>query len=101
MHTLSNVYRISSISSDAAATIFFRCSFLCDYNSRAAFISLKARRHQRRLDRVRTNETVTIARHCQWYAQPLSPADSRGNDSYNTNGPSPGVVTIVRNYSHT
>ena len=28
--------------SDAVATIFFRCLFLCGYYSRAAFISLRA-----------------------------------------------------------
>ena len=42
-----------------------------------------------------------VARRCQQYAQPLSPAVIRGNDSYNTNRPSASVVTIIRNHSYT
>ena len=51
--------------------LFFHCSFLCGYYSRAATIQgwrlllWKARRHQQQLDKVRTSETVTIARCCQ------------------------------------
>ena len=47
------------------------------------------------------SETVTVARRCQLCVQPLSPAASYGNDSYNTNSPSASVVTVVRNHSHT
>ena len=58
-----------------------------------------------RQDKVGVNETVTeltTARYCQWYAQLFNPAVSQGNDSYNTNSPSPStsMVTVVRNYSH-
>ena len=31
---------------------------------------------------VRTSDTVTTVRCCQWYVQPLHPAVSRGNESY-------------------
>ena len=48
-----------------------------------------------------TSETVTVARCCQQYAQPVSPAVSCGNDLYKTNSPSASVATIVRNHSHT
>ena len=34
-------------------------------------------------------------------AQPLSPAVSHGNKSYNTNSPTTSLVIIVRNYFHT
>ena len=74
----------------------FRCLF-CAATIRGQRLFLwKALRHQRQLDKV----TVTVARRCQKYAQPLSPAVSHGNDSYNTNSPSASVVTI-RNHSHT
>ena len=42
-----------------------------------------------------------IARHCQQYAQPLSPAVSRANNACNTDNPSTSVVTVVRNYLQT
>ena len=74
--------------------LFISRLILCGYYSRAAFISLES---QERLDKVCTSETVTVARHCQWYAQPLSPAVSRGN---NTNSPSASMVTIFRNHLH-
>ena len=53
-----------------------------------------------KLDKVCTSETVTVARRCQYYAEPLTPAVSRGYDSYNTNSLSASVVIVVRNYSH-
>ena len=46
---------------------------------------------------------MTVARRCQYYAQPLSPAVSSGNDSYNTNSPRASVVThkkIFRTRGH-
>ena len=49
---------------------------------------------------IRHVRAVIVARHCQQYVQPLSPAVSRCNDSYNTNSPSASVVTIIRNHSH-
>ena len=61
---------------------------LCSYYSRVVFISLESRRHQRRLDKVCTIDTVSSVRPCQSYAQPLSSAVSRGNELYNTNYPS-------------
>ena len=33
--------------------------------------------------------------------QPLSPAVSRGNDSYNTNSASTSMVTVIKNHLHT
>ena len=33
--------------------------------------------------------------------QPLTPTVNRGNDSYNTNGPSISMVTVIRNHLHT
>ena len=87
--------------------LFISLLVLCGYHSRAATIRgrclflWKAGRHQRQLDKVRKSATVMVARHCQEYAQPLSPAVSRGNGSYNTNSPSASVVTIIRNHSHT
>ena len=44
---------------------------------------------------------MTVARRCQKYAQPLSPAVSRGNDSYSKNRSSASVVTVIRNRLHT
>ena len=61
----------------------------------------KTQRHQQRLDKVHTGDTVTTVRHCQQYAQPLSPAVSHGIESYNTNNSSASLVTIISNYSHT
>ena len=61
----------------------------------------KARRHQQQLEKVCTSETVMVARCCQYNKQPLSPAVSRGNNSYNTNSPSASVVTVIRKHSHT
>ena len=82
--------------SDAAAYYLFHCWF-CATTIRGRCLFLwKAWRHQLRLDKVGTSETVTVARRCQKYAQPLSPAVSRGNDSYNTNSPSASVVTVIK-----
>ena len=51
--------------SDAMATIFSAVRF-CTVTIRGRRLFLwKARRRQRRLYKVRTSETVTIARHCQ------------------------------------
>ena len=94
---------MSFLRSDVAATIFFAACFCADTTcicGRHLFL-WKVCRHQRRLDKVRTSETVTIARRCPQYAQPRSPAVSHGNDWYNTNSPSASVVTILRNCSHT
>ena len=68
--------------------LLFRCSF-CVATIRGWRLFLwKARRH-RRLDKVHTSGTVTVARHCQSeYMQPFSPAVSRGKDSSNTISPS-------------
>ena len=44
-------------------------------------------------------KTATTVRHYQLFAQPLSPAVSRGNESYYTNSPSASLVTVVRKYS--
>ena len=41
-----------------------------------------------------------VARRCQQYVEPLSPAVNRGNDLHNTNSPSASVVTAVRNDLH-
>ena len=79
--------------------LFISLLVLCGYYSRVATIQgqhlflWKARRH-RRLDKMHTSETVTIVSHCQQYAQPLSPAVSCGNNSYNTNSPDASMVTI-------
>ena len=59
--------------------LFISLLILCGYYSRAAFLWKIWRHH-----RVQKNEMVMVARLCQQYAQPLSPAVSRGNDSYNT-----------------
>ena len=67
--------------------------------SRVAFISLE--RNQWWLDKVHTSDTVTTVRHFQRFAQPLSPAVSRGNELYNVNSSSASPMTIVRNHSHT
>ena len=91
----------------ATATIYFAAR-LCSYYSRVATIwgrhlfLWKARQHQRQLDRVWLQyEWVR-----QWQlldavsSMPLSPAVSRGNDSYNTNTRSASVLTVVRDHSH-
>ena len=65
------------------------------------FFLESSHRYQQRLDKLHTSEMETIARCCQWRAQPLSPAVSCGNDSENTNSSSASVLTIVRKYSHT
>ena len=44
-------------------------------------------------------KTAMTVRHYQLFAQPLSPAVSRGNESYYTNSPSASLVTVVRKYS--
>ena len=56
--------------SDAATTIYFAACFVQllfegGYYSRAAFFLWKAWRRPRRLDRVRTSETVTVTKRCQ------------------------------------
>ena len=109
----------------APQLLFFCCSFLCSYYSRAATIrgqllfegsyysraatirgqllfegnilSLETHRHQRQLNKA--NNTVMPVRCCQQYTQPLSLAASRGNESYNTNSPSTSPAIAVRNYS--
>ena len=81
--------------------VFLSLLVLCGYYSRAAFISLETWRHQRWLDKVRTSETVMVARCYRLYAQPLSPAVSRGNNSYNKKRPSASVVTVVTKHSYT
>ena len=79
----------------------FRCSFFCGYYWTTVTIRgwclffRKAQRHQQRLDKVHTSETVMVASHI--HTQPLSPAVSRGNNSHNTNSPS---TTVIRNHSH-
>ena len=47
------------------------------------------------------SETVTVTRRCRLYTQPLSPAVSRGNDSYNKKRPSTSVVTVVTKHLYT
>ena len=84
------------------ATIYFAAHFVRllfegGYYSRVVFIFLESLETS---TMVGTSEMVTTARRCQLYAQPLSPAVSCGNDSYNTNSPSASVVTIVRNLSY-
>ena len=88
-------YRISSIRRHSY--YFFLLLVLCGYYSRVVFISLETCRYQQRVEKVRTSETVMVAKRCQYYAQCLSPAVSRGNDSYKTNS---CVVIIVRNHLH-
>ena len=83
--------------SDAAAT---RCSFCAATIWGRRLFLWKVRRHQWWLDKARTSETVMVARRCQWYVQPLSPAVSSGNDSYNTNSPSASVVTHKKSFAH-
>ena len=81
----------------------FHCLFLCGYYLRAATIQgrclflWEARRHHQWLNKVCTSDIVTTVRRCQWFAQPLSPAVSRGNDM---NDPSASPVMVVRKYSH-
>ena len=54
----------------------------------------KTQRHQQRLDKVRTSDTVTQ------YAQPISHAVSHRIESYNTNSSSASLVTIVSKCLH-
>ena len=64
------VYHISSIRRHGY--YFFRFSF-CAATIRGRHLFLwKAWRHQLWLDKVGTSETMTVARHCQQYAQLLS-----------------------------
>ena len=60
----------------------------------------KAHREQQ-LDKVGMNEMVTITRHCQWYAQPLSSAVSCENNLYNIDNTSVSMVIFIRKSSHT
>ena len=46
------------------------------------------------------NDTAMTVRCYKYFAQPLSPAVSRGNKLYNTNSPSTNLMNIIRNYSH-
>ena len=96
--------------SDVAVTILFAAHFVRPLSraslqfERSVFFFGNPADIQRQ-DKVGVNETVTeltTARYCQWYAQLFNPAVSQGNDSYNTNSPSPStsMVTVVRNYSH-
>ena len=87
--------------SDAAATIFFAGHFCAAILRGQPLFPWKSRRHQWRLDKVHTSDTVTTVRRCQWYTQPLSPAVCRWNESYNTKSLSASPVTVVRNYSYT
>ena len=81
--------------------LFISLVVLCSYYSRAAFISLESPWTSTKSWIRYASETMTVARRCQYYAEPLTPAVSRGYDSYNTNSLSASVVTVVRNYSHT
>ena len=49
------------LQSDAAATIYFAVGFVHTIRGQRLFL-WKACRHQRRLDKVRTSETMTFAR---------------------------------------
>ena len=104
---VSNKKRIPYFFNQTPRLLFILLLVLCSYYLRTATIQgwclflWKAQRHQRQLDKVCTSETVTVTRCCQQYAQPVSPAVSRGNNSYKTNSPSASVVTIVRNHLHT
>ena len=53
------------------------------------------------LDKVRTSNTVTNVKHCQYFVQPLSPVVSHRNKSFNMNCPSASLLTTVRKYLHT
>ena len=53
------------------------------------------------LDKVRTSNTVTNVKHCQYFVQPLSPVVSHRNESFNMNCPSASLLTTVRKYLHT
>ena len=44
------------------------------------------------------SETVMVARYCQYHTQPLGPAVSRGNDSYNAKSPGDSMVTVVKSH---
>ena len=89
-----------------AATIWGRLLFEGGYYLRAATIQgqclflWEACRHRQWLNKVCTSDIVTTVRRCQWFAQPLSPAVSCGNESYNMNDPSASPVMVVRKYSH-
>lgn len=48
---------------------------------------LEARRHQWWLNKVRTSDTTTTVRRCQYFVWLLSPGVSSGNESYNMNRP--------------
>ena len=53
------------LQSDTVAAIFFAaCFYVAIIQGRCLFF-WKARRHQRRLDKLRTSDTVMIVRHCQ------------------------------------
>ena len=64
LQTLFSWQTTMLLQSDTAASIFILLLVLCNYYSRAVFIPLE-RRHQRRLDKVHTIETVKVARRCQ------------------------------------
>ena len=101
-----HVYRISSI---RCCSYYFFCAWFCRSvcfcvatirEQRFFFFFWKVCRRQRQLDKVRTSETMMIARCCQKYTQPLSPAVSRKNESYNMNSPSASMVTHQKLFSH-
>ena len=79
---------------------YFHHSFVCGYYLKVEFTFMEAHRHQQWLDKVGMNEMVTITRHCQWYAQPLSSAVSCGNNLYNIGNTSASMVIVIRKYSH-
>ena len=86
------------LQSDPVSTIF-HCSFFCGYYLTAS-ISLGS---------PQTSTMVWIKyiqaiqwqmlKHCQYFVQPLSPAVSRRNESFNMNCPSASLLT--RKYLHT
>ena len=51
------------LQSDTAATIYFAACFCAATTRGWCFFLWKAHRHQQRLDKVRTSDTVTVVRH--------------------------------------
>ena len=97
---LSGIWNTVFLRSDAVATFYFAARFSAATIRGWHLFLCEACRHQRWPEKVRTSDTATTVRLCQWLAQPLGLAVSCGNKSYNTNSPSASLVTVVRKHPH-
>ena len=89
------VYHISFIKPHGYYFFFFFATHVAVATIQGWHLFLwEASTHQQWLDKVHTSDKAMIVRHCQYFAQSLSPVVSHENELYNTNSPSTSLVTV-------